>query len=223
VTYATNTVQQVVTNFFDAAGRITTSTNALGESTVTTADALGRTTSFKIYSPSHALVREQYLAYSTDHNSVTVTDGSGTSGISHTTWTDTDGHTVLSIATPSAGVRDFILNQYDLAGNAVAVLHDTSAGGTITNWTTASMTYDSLNRLTQKVDRDGAVTTYAYDPMNDLTNRVMPGANLAWAAVYANSGQLLQAAAARAPIATPTLAAAVHSPDCCKPKPMLAE
>ena len=71
-------------------------------------DALGRaTTSTAIYSASGALVREHYTAYSADHNSVTVTDGSGASAISHTTWTDTDGQTVLSIAHPSAGATDF--------------------------------------------------------------------------------------------------------------------
>ena len=68
-------------------------------------DALGRTTSTQIYSSSGALVREKYFAYSADHNSVTVRDGSGPTAISHTTWTDTDGHTVLSIANPSNGIN----------------------------------------------------------------------------------------------------------------------
>ena len=144
-----------------------------------------------IYSASGALVREHYTAYSADHNSVTVTDGSGASAISRTTWTDPDGHTLLSIAQPSANATDFELNQYDLAGNLVSAQHDTSVNGAVTNWTTASLIYDGLNRLISKVDRDGAPTTYAYDSLGDLTNRTMPG-GLQWQAAYNDAGQILQ-------------------------------
>ena len=191
ITYATNVLQQSSTNFYDSAGRVLTNVDALGESTVTTMDALGRTTSAKIYSSSSSLVREKYFAYSADHNSVTVTDGSGASAISHTTWTDNDGHTVLSIAYPSGRVNEFTLNQYDLAGNLVSAQHDSSASGTITTWTTTSLVYDGLNRQTSKSDRDNALTTYAYNPLNDLTNRTMPG-GLQWQATFNNAGQLLQ-------------------------------
>ena len=149
-------------------------------------DVLGRATSTLVFSSSGALVREKYFAYSGDHNSVTVTDGSGANAISHTTWTDDDGHTVLSIAYPSSGASDFTLNRYDVAGNLISSQHDTSAGASIVTWTTTSLTYDGLNRVTQKVDRDNALTTYAYDPLNDLTNRVMPGSNLIYAASYTN-------------------------------------
>jgi RHS repeat-associated protein len=166
--------------------------NTLGEYTVTKRDVLGRTTSIQIYSPAKSLVREKYFTYSTDHNSVTVTDGSGANAISHTTWTDTDGKAVLVIANPSSGVNEFTLNQYDLAENLVSVQHDTITGGVFTNWTTTSLTFDGLNRVIKKNDRDNAVTTYAYDSLNDLTNRIMPGSNLVWSAVYTNSGQLLK-------------------------------
>jgi RHS repeat-associated protein len=192
LTYVTNILQEISTNFYDAAGRTQTNVNVLGETTVTTKDALGRITGSQIFSSAGSLVREQYFAYSADHNSVTVTDGSGPAAISHTTWTDTDGHPVLSIANPASGVNDFTLNQYDLAGNLVSVQHDSSSNGAVTTWTTTSLAYDGLNRLTQKVDRDNAITTYAYDALNDLTNRVMPGGNLAWAASYNSAGQMLQ-------------------------------
>jgi RHS repeat-associated protein len=191
ITYTTNVLQQSFTNFFDAAGRTVTSANAVGETTVTTMDALGRTTSAKIYSSSGSLVREKYLTYPADHNSVTVTDGSGATAISHTTWTDNDGHTVLSIAYPSSGMNEFTLNQYDLAGNLVSAQHDSSASGTLTTWTTTSLGYDGLNRLTSKSDRDNAPTTYAYNPLNNLTSRTMPG-GLQWLATNNNAGQMLQ-------------------------------
>jgi RHS repeat-associated protein len=189
--YATNVLQQVVTNFYDVAGRAVTNINALGETTITTMDALGRTTSTQIHSASGALVHETYLSYSADHNSVTVTNGSGSSAIVNTTWTDNDGHTVLSIAYPSANNTEFTLNQFDLAGNLVSAQHNSSASGAVTTWTTASQTFDGLNRPTSKSDRDNAVTTYAYNPLNDLTNRTMPG-GLQWQGTYNNAGQMLQ-------------------------------
>ncbi len=189
--YTTNVQQQISTNFYDAAGRSMTNVNALGESTVTARDALGRATSYHIYNPSGVLVREKYMAYSPDHNSVTTTDGSGASAIVNTIYTDNDGHTVLAIAHPSANATEFTLNQYDLAGNLASAQHDSSASGALTTWTTTSSAYDGLNRTIGKMDRDNALTTYMYDPMSDVTNRTMPG-GLQWQAAYNNAGQILQ-------------------------------
>ncbi|MGA2870960.1 MAG: aminotransferase class III-fold pyridoxal phosphate-dependent enzyme, partial [Verrucomicrobiota bacterium] len=191
VTYVTNVLQQANTNFYDAAGLALTNVNALGETTISKSDAIGRPVSTQIYSASGTLVRENYTAYSADHNSVTVTNGSGSSAIVNTTYTDTDGHTVLSIAYPSANATEFTLNQYDLDENLVSSQHDSSSSGIITNWTTATYALDGLNRITSEVDRDGALTTYAYDPLNDLTNRTIPG-GLQWQAAYNQAGQLLQ-------------------------------
>jgi len=185
-----NTVQQITANYYDAAGRVTTNINALNETTVRRVDAIGRPTSKLIYNASGVLVRESYTTYSLDHNSVTVTEGSGAAAIRHTTWTDNDGHTLLAVAYPAANTTEFTLNQYDLAGNLVSIQHDSAANGALTNWTTATITYDGLNRMVQKADRDNAVTTYAYDPLNDLTNRLMPG-NLQWQGTYNNAGRLL--------------------------------
>ena len=184
-------LQQVVTNFFDVAGRSLTNVDALGEMTVTKMDAIGRPTSKQIYNAVNTLVHETYFSYSADHNSITSTNGSGASAIVNTTWTDNDGHTVLAIAYPSSGANEFTLNQYDLAGNLISQQHDSSASGTVTTWTTASYSFDGLNRMTSKVDRDNALTTYAFDPMSDLTNRTMPG-GLQWLASYNNAGQMLQ-------------------------------
>ena len=186
-----NTLQQAATVSYDAAGRAMSSVNALGETTVSKFDAIGRPVSAQIYSASSALVHETYWGYSADHNSVTVTNGSGSTAIVNTTYTDPDGHALLSIANPSANATELILNQYDLAGNLILAQHESSTGGTITNWTTTTLAYDGLNRLVSKYDRDNAVTTYAYDPLNDLTNRSMPG-GLQWRATYNNAGQMLQ-------------------------------
>jgi len=190
-TYVTNVLQQVSTNFYDAAGRVVTNVNALGESTITKSDAIGRVVSTKIYNASSALVREAYTAYSPDHNSVTTTNGSGASAIVNTTYTDHDGHGVLSVAYPVTGSLDYTWKSYDLSGNLIYQEQDSSSGGTIGAWTAAAYGYDGLNRMTEKVDRDSAVTLYAYDPMSNLTNRTMPG-GLQWQAAFNNAGQMLQ-------------------------------
>ena len=190
-TYVTNVLQQGFTNYFDVAGQVLTNINALGEVTVTWFDALGRVIQSEIFSASGSLVRQTSMAYSPDFNSVTVTSGSGATAVSTTTYTDNDGHNVLSIAYPSATVNEFMLRQFDVAGNLISEQHDSSANGTITTWTTASFAYNGLNRPISKTDRDNALTTYAFDPMGDLTNRTMPG-NLQWQATYNNAGQVLK-------------------------------
>jgi len=191
ITYVTNLMRQVTTNYYDAAGRSLTNVNALGDTTVTKKDAMGRTISTHVFSMTGSLVREKYFDYSPDHNSITITDGSGTNAISQTTWTDTEGHAVLSVAYPSPNILDYTLNSYDLAGNLAHSERDNSSFGIISTLSKADLTYDGLNRLNQKTDRDNAITTYAYDALNDLTNRTIPG-GLQWQAAYNNAGQLLQ-------------------------------
>jgi RHS repeat-associated protein len=188
--YVTNVMYQVFTNFYDAAGRVATKINAAGETAITRMDAVGRVTTNLLYGPTGTLVREHYTVYSADHNSITDIDGSGPTAISHTTWTDTDGHTVLAIANPSVGATEFLLNQYDLAGNLVSAQHESANGGSVTPWTAASYTYDGLNRATSKVDRDGALTTYNYDALGDLVNRTLTN-SVQMLATYNKAGQLM--------------------------------
>ncbi len=191
ITYVTNILQQMNTSYYDAAGRATTNINALGEKTITLKDALGRPISTQIYSASGSLVRESYTGYSADHNSVTVTNGSGSSAIVNTTYTDNDGHNVLSVAYPAAGYLDYTWREYDLAGNLDYAEHDSSASGSLSGWTFASYTHDGLNRTITKTDRDYATTTYAFDALGDVTKRTMPG-GLQWQATYNHAGQVLQ-------------------------------
>jgi RHS repeat-associated protein len=191
LTFVTNKLQQTVTSFYDVAGRAVTNLNALGEKSITLSDAIGRPVSAQTYSAASTLVHEAYFTYSTDHNSVTTTEGSGASEIVKTVYTDTQGHNVLSIANPSTGTLEFTRQAFDLAGNLVYQEHDSSASGVVSPLTTASYTYDGLNRLTSKIDRDSALTTYAYDAMGGLTNRTMSGV-LQWQATNNNAGQIVQ-------------------------------
>ena len=188
ITYVTNITYQTVTNFFDAAGLVITNVNALGESAVTWFDPIGRPIANQIFSASSTLVRETYLTYSPDYHSVTVTQGSGSTAISHTYYTDNDGNNVLSVAYPSTGVLDYTRNHFDLSGNLDYQEHDSPSGSL---WVFASYSFDGLNRPTQKIDRDDALTTYAYNPMGEVTNQILPG-NLQWNATYNNAGQMLK-------------------------------
>jgi RHS repeat-associated protein len=184
-------IQEVTTNFYDAAGLALTNINAFGESTITYLDVLGRVTKKEIRDASNTQVRVSTTTYSPDHQSATSTAGSGASAIVTTTYTDNDGHPVLNIVYPAPGVVEYTLSQYDLVGNLINTEHVSSTNGAQTVWTTASFAYDGLNRVISKTDRDGAVTQFAYDQESNLTNRLMPGGVLSWQATYNNAGEIL--------------------------------
>ena len=99
--YTTNVLQQAVTNYFDAAGQVLTNVNALGEITVTHFDALGRATQSEIFSASGSLVRQPaWLTRPTSTVSPSPVVPAPPPSVT-TTYTDNDGHNVLSVAYPS--------------------------------------------------------------------------------------------------------------------------
>ncbi len=164
------TARQTNIIFYDAAELATTNMNALGEKTVTLFDVLGRVIDTEIHDAANNLVRITTTAYSPDHQSETVTQGSGSSAIVKTIYTDIAGKPVLTISQPSPGLEEFVLDTYDLVENLVSETHNTASGGVVTTWTVANFAVDGLNRVTSKTNRDGAVTTYAYDSAGNLTN-----------------------------------------------------
>jgi RHS repeat-associated protein len=186
----TNIYQQTSTNYYDAAGLAATNFDALGNSTITYLDVLGRVIDKEVRDPANNLVRITTTLYSADHQSQTVTQGTGASAIVQTIYTDNAGKPVLTISYPSSGVREFILDQYDLAENLISETQNSVSDGAVTTWTTASFVNDGLNRVTSKTDRDSAVTTYGFDAASDLTTRTMPG-GLIWQAAYNSARQKL--------------------------------
>ena len=179
----TNTFQMASTNFYDAAGLAWTNINILGEKHIVYFDALHRPVDEEIRDSANNLVRQATATYSADHNSTTMVQGSGATAITNTTYTDSAGRPVLSIGYPSAGLQEFILRQYDLTENPVLETHNSLSNGAVTQWTSCSNTFDGLNRLTSKTDRDGALTQYGYDAANNRTNMVLPG-GLIWRSSY---------------------------------------
>src|SRR5207247_6166226 len=95
------TNQQMVTSFYDSAGLAFTNANALGEKTITYFDALGRVTRSEVRDAADTLVRQSATAYSADHQSMTMTDGAGATAVVGTSYTDNNGHPVLSLSYPS--------------------------------------------------------------------------------------------------------------------------
>jgi RHS repeat-associated protein len=187
----TNITQQITTYFYDASGQVLTVSNALGERTITTSDALGRIIRSEIRNTTNVLIRETTTSYAPDHHSVTVTNGSGSAAVASTIYTDNDGHAVLSVAYPSSGVTDLVWQDYDVAGNRLVSQTLSRTNSTLSVWTINAWTYDSLNRVKTETIRDGATTTFSYNAGGNLTNRAMPG-NVIWRASYNNAGQLLQ-------------------------------
>ncbi len=188
--FVTNILQQMTTYYYDSSGQTLTTSNALGEKTVATSDALGRPTQVAIYNSNGvSSVRVTSTAYSADHQSVSVTNGTGTNSIVTTTYTDNDGHPLLKIGYPTNGVTEFTWWQYDLAGNCLAQQQCSSNSSGITTWATNGWTYDGLNRVQTETSKDGATTTYGRDALGDVINRAMPG-GLTWSATYLNDGRI---------------------------------
>lgn len=189
--WVTNVLQQKTTWFYDAAGIVTTNVNALGEKAITFADVLGRPVKSEIRNTNNVLVRVTTTAYSADHNSVTVTNGTGTEAIVSTTYTDNDGRTLLSIAYPSATVRQYTRSTYDLAGNLERAEHFAATNTTSAMLSQEAYARDGLNRVRIMADRDVAVSFFAYDALGNLTNRAIPG-GLQWQARFNSAGQMLE-------------------------------
>jgi RHS repeat-associated protein len=188
--YVTNFTQQLTTHIFDGSGKVLIVSNTVGETTVTTSDALGRPTQVAIYNANSGTpVRVTSTFYSPDHNSVTVTNGTGTGAVVTTTYTDTENNPVLVIGYPTNGVIEYTWQQYDVLGRRVASQRLSSSSGVITTWSTNGWTYDALNRVQTETSKDGATTTYGYDALGDVTSRAMPD-GLTWSATYFNDGRI---------------------------------
>jgi RHS repeat-associated protein len=177
------------TYLYDGSGQVLAVTNALGEKTVTTSDALGRPTQVAIFAANNYVtpIRLTSSFYSPDHQSVTVTNGT-VNPIVTTTYTDNSGNPVLTIGYPTNGVREYVWQKYDRAENRIAQ-QQSSFNGSQTLWATNGWTYDGLNRLIAETNRDGAFILYSQDALGNVTNRAMPG-GLTWNATYLSDGRI---------------------------------
>ena len=189
-TYTTNIMQQVNTYLYDSSGKVLTVFNVLGETNVTTSDALGRPTQVAAYAPgAGTALRLATYSYGTNNSSVTVTNGTGANAVASTVFTDNDGHTVLAIGYPTNGIKEYVWRKFDQAGNRVSQQQASINGSQVTVWATNGWTYDGLNRVLTETNRDGAFKVYARDALGDVLSRSMPG-GLTWSATYYNDGRI---------------------------------
>jgi YD repeat-containing protein len=185
-----SSVQQAVTNYFDAVGLVETNINGVGDKTITYFDALRRPMRRETRNAVNALVRETAWSYAANHHSVTVTNGSGASAVPSTTFTDTFGNPVLDIAYPSSGVKHFTRRRFDAVSNPLSETQASITNSALVEWTTTSLAYDGLNRPVWRSEGDGAITTFAFDAAGNETNRIMPG-GASWRRRYNTASQLL--------------------------------
>jgi YD repeat-containing protein len=189
--YVTNVMQHTITNFYDAAGITLTAVNALGEKTITTFDALGRTTRVEIRDAANQLVRETSTVYSADHHGLVVTQGSGPTKIDTYQFTDNDGQNVLSALLSSGSRLEYTLHRYDPGGLLTEDVHLSNTGGSVVSEWAKTFTHDGAGRLIIQFDRDDALTLFYRDAMGNITNRTMPD-GLQWIARYNTAGQMLE-------------------------------
>lgn len=190
--WVTNILQQTITNFYDAAGLWLTNINTLGEKAIARFDGLGRPIRSEIRDKNNVLIRETSTGYASDHQSISVTNGSGASALVNTLFSDNDGQPVLSIAYPHANAREFARNTYDMAGNPLIQARLSATNTSLTTWQVVSNSYDGLYRLRTQTALDNAVTIFEHDAAGNVTNRIMPGGALKWQARYNAASQLLE-------------------------------
>ncbi len=163
------------------------------EVTVTTLDALDRTTSVKTYyvtgsipnaPPTGTPLNQVSYTYDPTHQFVTETRGDSTA-TGHrtrtTTYTDTTGQPVLTqLYSSDTAIEAKTRVVYDRAGRP---LQSIDPLGQVT-----TTTYDGLGRPVLSRLPDGAETRLAYDTGGHLLSRLMPG-GLRWQAGYDSAGR----------------------------------
>ena len=190
LSFVTNYIQDFMTYIYDNSGKVVTVSNAIGETTITTNDAIGRPVTVAMYnSNSVTPVHITSTYYSPDHNSVWTTNGTGSTAIVTSTYTDTRGNPVLSIGYPGSGILEYTWQQFDADGNRIAKQRLSNNGGAITTWSTNGWTYDGLNRPVTETGLDGVATMLSYDPLGDVTNRAVSNGPT-WTATFLNDGRI---------------------------------
>ena len=155
--------QQSVTNTYTTSSKTFLAKNALGEMSVTVSDALGRPLSVDVKDSQGTTVRHTAYTYSSDHQAVTVTSGTGAGAITRTTYTDLSGNPLLDID----GASKITSYAYDLNGNRLTTTDPLSH--------TTTWTYNELNQVATQVLPDTNLTTFTHDAAGHLTLRAMAG------------------------------------------------
>ncbi|MBW8780720.1 MAG: hypothetical protein JF599_02365 [Verrucomicrobia bacterium] len=177
VTGPASGAQHILTTTYGASAKTLTTQNALGETTVTVSDALGRPLTVDVKDTQGAVIRHTGYAYSADHQAVTVTSGTGAGALNRTIYTDFSGNPLLEID----GAGKVTSYTYDRNGNRLTttdpLLHTTTT------------TYNELNQVATQVLPDTNLTTFTHDAAGHLTLRAMAG-GLNAEELYDNAGRI---------------------------------
>lgn len=184
-------VQHVSTTYYDAAGLVTTNVNAFNESVISTRDVLGRQTKLEIKNSAAQTVRVTTTAYFPNHHGAAITEGTGSDAVTRYALTDNQNRTVLTIGVPSQFLTEYSINDLDAVGNVLSASRYANNRGVITRWQVQTNSFDELNRVSVRCEKDNATTTFAYDALGNVTNRTNPG-GVKWQAAYNTAGQMLR-------------------------------
>ncbi len=175
----TTSAQQVTSIAYDAAGTLTTTTNALGEKTRLTRDALGRAIREEIRDANDAVVRVTATAWSPDHHSATVTSGTGADALVVTTYADPQGRPLLVRHADGT----YSSQTYDLDGFPA---ESRDALGRVT-----ATAFDALGHLATQALPDTHLTTFVHNAAGQLLERRMasPQGALVDKTIYDTAGR----------------------------------
>jgi RHS repeat-associated protein len=157
---------------YDTAHRLTTITDALGNTIQYTLDAAGDKTAEQVYDSSGTLHKSLTRTFNTLGQLTTVVDG-----LNHTVFNasasgsyDANGNLIQS--SDALGIQRQL--GYDALNRLVQTIDNYNGSDPATQNTTTGYTYDSLDRLTQVTDPSNLNTTYAYDGLSDATGQTSP-------------------------------------------------
>lgn len=180
-----SSAQQTTTFIYTASDKTVVSFNALGEVSLAYFDALSRPQLTELFGStdlSKPPVRVTTWNYSADNNSTQVIDGSPTSAVSRTIYTDTLDRPVLNIVGDGTYARAFTTRVFDVNGNLITT---TDALGQATNYG-----YNALNQRTSETLPDNALTQFHYDAAGNLLSTILPDGSLSQLQAYDAAGRI---------------------------------
>jgi RHS repeat-associated protein len=174
---------------YDGAHRLTQITDALGNKTVYTLDAMGNRTAEATYDPANALHRTHTRVFNTLNQLWKDVNAAGTAAVTTTFGYDAQGNQT-SIAAPLARNTT---NGYDEL-NRLKQITDPANGVT-------QFGYDANDNLTSVTDPRSLVTSYVYNGFGDLNTQVSPDTGTT-ANTYDSAGNLATSTDARGAVST---------------------
>jgi RHS repeat-associated protein len=176
---------------YDGAHRLTQITDALGNKTVYTLDAMGNRTAENSYDPANALHRTHTRVFNTLNQLWKDVNAAGTAAVTTTLGYDPQGNQT-SIAAPLARNT---ANAYDEL-NRLKQITDPANGLT-------QFGYDADDNLTSVTDPRTLVTTYQYSGFGDLKTQTSPDTGTT-GNTYDSAGNLATSTDARGALSTYT-------------------